>query len=309
MVLAISYDEAKKNQVRRTDHDREGEIVQTPLLGSRRNPDLPLAHINALTAGRTSTPHFHNVDQFQVILEGSCTLGRHRLKPYTVHFSRAYTPYGPIVSEGVRFFVIRAHPDTGSQRLPKELAQLNAVPDRDPWQVTCEVAFPAQAQRAGEVTLTAIPGMSDQRGLAGYTLNMAPRTQTHAPDPSVGDGQYVVVLKGSLLHDGRELKAPALAWVYPQDGALPMKSGVEGLHAMILNFPERKAIAQRAEAPAASTGFRKWQCALCAFAYDEALGMPDDGIAPGTRWEDVPESWNCPDCSAAKSDFEMVEVE
>ena len=39
-----------------------------------------------------------------------------------------------------------------------------------------------------------------------------------------------------------------------------------------------------------------------------AQGMPDDGIAPGTRWEDVPETWSCPDCAANKADFEMVEI-
>jgi rubredoxin len=36
--------------------------------------------------------------------------------------------------------------------------------------------------------------------------------------------------------------------------------------------------------------------------------MPEDGIAPGTRWEDVPESWSCPDCGATKADFEMRPV-
>lgn len=56
------------------------------------------------------------------------------------------------------------------------------------------------------------------------------------------------------------------------------------------------------------TPFKKWQCATCNFFYDEALGMPSDGIPPGTRWEDVPDSWTCPDCSAPKSDFFMIEV-
>ena len=42
--------------------------------------------------------------------------------------------------------------------------------------------------------------------------------------------------------------------------------------------------------------------------YNEAEGWPDDGIAPGTRWEDVPETWTCPDCGVTKSDFEMVEI-
>jgi rubredoxin-NAD+ reductase len=46
----------------------------------------------------------------------------------------------------------------------------------------------------------------------------------------------------------------------------------------------------------------------CGFIYDEAEGWPDDGIAAGTRWEDVPEDWVCPECGTPKSDFEMVEV-
>jgi len=47
---------------------------------------------------------------------------------------------------------------------------------------------------------------------------------------------------------------------------------------------------------------------LCAFTYDEARGMPEEGIAPGTRWEDVPADWSCPDCSASKADFDMQVV-
>jgi len=54
--------------------------------------------------------------------------------------------------------------------------------------------------------------------------------------------------------------------------------------------------------------YKRWQCVLCAFIYDEAAGMPDDGVAPGTAWGDVPESWTCPDCSASKGDFEMVQI-
>ena len=37
-------------------------------------------------------------------------------------------------------------------------------------------------------------------------------------------------------------------------------------------------------------------------------GLPDEGIAPGTRWEDVPMNWTCPECGARKEDFEMVEI-
>lgn len=60
-----------------------------------------------------------------------------------------------------------------------------------------------------------------------------------------------------------------------------------------------------------STGpaMRKWMCVVCGFIYDEALGLPEEDIPPGTRWEDVPDTWTCPDCGATKEDFEMVEVD
>jgi rubredoxin len=48
-------------------------------------------------------------------------------------------------------------------------------------------------------------------------------------------------------------------------------------------------------------------CLGCGFSYDEALGLPNHGLAPGTRWEDVPDGV-CPDCGTPKSGFEMVEI-
>ena len=51
-----------------------------------------------------------------------------------------------------------------------------------------------------------------------------------------------------------------------------------------------------------------WQCPVCGFTYDEAKGIPEDGIAPGTRFEDLPEDWECPDCGVGKADFELVQT-
>lgn len=53
---------------------------------------------------------------------------------------------------------------------------------------------------------------------------------------------------------------------------------------------------------------KTWICLVCGWVYDEAEGAPDDGIAPGTRWDDIPDDWVCPECAARKVDFEMVEV-
>ena len=49
-----------------------------------------------------------------------------------------------------------------------------------------------------------------------------------------------------------------------------------------------------------------WQCVVCGWVYDEAQGRPQDGLAPGTRWADVPEDWSCPECGVKKADFDLV---
>lgn len=51
-----------------------------------------------------------------------------------------------------------------------------------------------------------------------------------------------------------------------------------------------------------------WMCMMCGTVYDQAAGDPDGGIAPGTAFEDIPESWVCPACGASKADFELVEL-
>ncbi|SAL35072.1 rubredoxin-type Fe(Cys)4 protein [Caballeronia peredens] len=53
---------------------------------------------------------------------------------------------------------------------------------------------------------------------------------------------------------------------------------------------------------------RTLMCLVCGWIYLETRGAPDDGIAPGTRWEDVPANWKCPECGVGKEDFEMVSI-
>lgn len=54
--------------------------------------------------------------------------------------------------------------------------------------------------------------------------------------------------------------------------------------------------------------FKKWECIVCGWIYDEKTGDPESGLAPGTKWDDIPDDWLCPDCGVGKEDFEMVEV-
>jgi rubredoxin len=68
------------------------------------------------------------------------------------------------------------------------------------------------------------------------------------------------------------------------------------------------SLSRRTMTSADTKVFKTWMCLICGFIYDEAAGAPDEGIAPGTKWEDVPMNWTCPECGARKEDFEMVEI-
>ncbi|MBO5422451.1 MAG: rubredoxin [Fibrobacteraceae bacterium] len=53
--------------------------------------------------------------------------------------------------------------------------------------------------------------------------------------------------------------------------------------------------------------YRKYICRICGYIYDEAKGIPSAGIAPGTLFDDLPDSFVCPKCKADKSHFKLLE--
>lgn len=55
------------------------------------------------------------------------------------------------------------------------------------------------------------------------------------------------------------------------------------------------------------TDMRKWQCQACPYVYDPAIGDPDNGIPPGTPFEDLPDDWLCPECVLGKEFFEPID--
>jgi rubredoxin len=47
----------------------------------------------------------------------------------------------------------------------------------------------------------------------------------------------------------------------------------------------------------------KYECVLCGYIYDPELGDPDNGVVPGTAFEDIDDEWVCPECGAGKEEF------
>ena len=54
------------------------------------------------------------------------------------------------------------------------------------------------------------------------------------------------------------------------------------------------------------TNYKKYQCGVCGHIYYEAEGDPDSGIAPGTKWDDIPDDWRCPECGVEKSEYDLI---
>jgi rubredoxin len=306
MPQVVAYDDIPPETVVR--HRGKGGDAPSadvyPFMGSH-------AFLVRYVPGSNSSAHFHEADQIQIIVEGRGRLGHHPMSPYQVHFSRAFTPYGPLVpheGEGWAFINLRTRPDPhGPQRLSMARDKLLKVPNRRPFQGTYDVDFPI-AQ--GQPVIVPIEGLKNDEGLEGFALTLPPKCRHAAPSPASSDGQYLVITDGSLVWDGRTYKALTIVQVPADEGPFEVHAGDQGLQAMIINFPLVGAPLERhvpGAPPAVARADQVWQCVLCDFHYDEAKGLPESGIAPGTPWQDVPADWTCPDCGARKPDFEKLE--
>jgi hypothetical protein len=97
-------------------------VFQVDYIGnSHKNQRGPQAFLVELEKpGHIIKPHFHHVDQFQIVVDGGGTLGKHELHPVTVHYTDSFTPYGPIVAgeNGLKFFNFRPAADVGAEYMP-----------------------------------------------------------------------------------------------------------------------------------------------------------------------------------------------
>jgi rubredoxin len=308
----VSYDEVIGGRKQRVREDGKTTGRIDFLVAPPEQPDHPQAFISEQGPGRLLRTHFHETDQFQIFIAGGGINGRHAIAPYQVHFARKLTPYGPIASSadtGCAFFTLRPRRDTGAQYLPESRPKLEAIDNRKPWQVSADLRFP---KVAGAAAVQPIEGVSDDRGLSAHMVTLAPNASVKAPGVDGSDGQYIVMLEGSMVHQGQERNSKTVIFVAPGEPAFELKAGKDGMQAVVLNFPraELPVTASSADMAGVDGGgeFKVWSCVLCGFIYDEAEGMPSDGIPPGTRWKDVPDEFGCPDCAAKKADFEMVEL-
>ena len=165
--------------------------------------------------------HYHQADQFQVMVEGGGRLGTHDVEPGAVHFAGAYTAYGPLRAggQGLHYFTLRNGWDPGARYMefPENRATLRTLPRQHREMVgTCE------------------PSVD---GMCTHSYRLSPGDPIDGPDPAGGAGQFWVVLAGSMMLADRTLPARSCVFVHPHEPRFTGTAGADGLTALLMQFP------------------------------------------------------------------------
>jgi len=201
----------------------------------------PMAFLVEKGSGAITRPHFHQADQFQVVVMGRGTLGPHELGDGAVHYTDAYSAYGPIVAGkgGIWWFTLRNRWDPGARYMPAERDQLNAARDcHAHWEATSE-AFPAplDAELRATTAITCRTILEGEHGLATWRYRVPADARVGGPAPNAGGGQFWLILAGSLAVAGAALlPANSCIFVEPEDAAFDGTAGPAGAELLCLQF-------------------------------------------------------------------------
>jgi hypothetical protein len=251
MILTANSEVARQTARRKT-----GNGWHTTLIGENRNtlkqgqvaPQTgvlyPMAFLVEKDPHAVVSPHFHQADQYQVVVQGGGRLGTHEVGSVAVHYTDAWSAYGPIVADddGIAWFTLRNTWDSGARYMPGSRDQLRAArrqnhQHREATSPPTPVALPSELARTTILSCaTVIEQASD--GMATWRLRLPPGAQTTGPDPGTGGGQFWIVLSGAASAGGAAFLPPnSCIFVAPEDGAPTVMAGNGGAEVLCLQFP------------------------------------------------------------------------
>jgi len=245
------------SEVARQTRRKTGNGWHTTFIGENRNTlkdgqtaprsDVlyPMAFLVEKEPHAVVKPHFHQADQYQVVVQGGGRLGTHVVGTVAVHYTDAWSAYGPIVAadDGIAWFTLRNAWDPGARYMPAAREQLRAArvrnfQHREATAAPMPMASASDLARIGRLSSTTV---LEQRpdGLATWRYRLPAGASVTGPDPSEGGGQFWIVLAGSASAANAEALPPhSCVFVAPDDGCLAMTAGAGGSEALCLQFPQ-----------------------------------------------------------------------
>ncbi len=213
----------------------EGTGGRTDYIGSPgiidQNPQAFL--VDRLFPGATIPPHFHDVDQYQVVVGGFCKMGKVDAPPVSFQYADAYTPYGPIKGErqGFAFFTLRPIASGGFFPMPGSRAHM---PGRAGRNIAGHFDRSQPQPAAGECVEIALMEQQDD-GVAARGFRLGPGANMQGP-ASDGGGQYYLVCEGEVAEGGKTLPQWSLLHVEPGEAAPLLTAGPNGADVLTLQF-------------------------------------------------------------------------
>lgn len=226
----------------------------TTYIGKNRNtlregeaapPDhglYPMAFLVEKEPGAVVRPHFHQADQYQVIVQGGGKFGVHDVSGVIVHYTDAFSAYGPIVAadDGIAWFTLRNSWDPGAQYMPERRAVLREARTRfQHREATCGPLPPVDTDALSEIRAEAViaPG---EDGLGTWRYTVPAGGSVTGPEPASGSGQFWLVTGGSASVDGGALlPVKSCVFVGPEDRAAAVTAGEGGADVICMQFPRR----------------------------------------------------------------------
>jgi hypothetical protein len=247
MILTANSD------IARATRRKTGNGWLTTFIGENRNtlkegqtpPEAgalyPMAFLVEKEPHAVVKPHFHQADQYQVVVQGGGRLGTHDVGTVAVHYTDAWSAYGPIVAadEGIAWFTLRNTWDPGARYMPGAREQLRAARERNfQHREAASPPIPVSAVVAGMETSCAAVLEPAPDGMATWRYRIPAGGSLVGPDPSDGGGQFWIVLSGAASAAGSELLPPnSCVFVAPDDAGLALAAGADGADMLCLQFP------------------------------------------------------------------------
>jgi hypothetical protein len=209
-----------------------------------RDTLFPVAFLVEKEPGAVVHPHFHRADQYQVVMSGSGRMGQHALDGIAVHYTDAYSAYGPIVAadDGLAWFTLRNAWDPGARYMTDYRAELRAARaenfvHREAVGGNIHPLSDAARGALSETRCDPVLGPNDD-GLATWHVLLPPGQALRGPDPASGAGQFWVVVAGQMAAGGAAPLSPqSCVFVAPDESPLLVRADAGGAEALCLQFP------------------------------------------------------------------------
>lgn len=250
MVQAVNGAQALAGRINVTSKlSPDAAYWRSPYMGGRPSGvvvDDPQAFLLEMSPHQKLVSHFHEVDQFQIFVGGSGTIGRNKpaTMANTMHYADHHTGYGPIVAsaQGFSYFTLRAQTDAGAVEIDKPGYREKLKPSKKRHflaniALSTEPVLQSRADVALEPMIPQQEQYTDRLG--AYMLRAGPGMQATGPDPRASGGQYFLVLNGGMQYHGGDYPLWSLLFINPQDPPCTITAGPKGVEILITQYPGR----------------------------------------------------------------------